>query len=169
MLTGCASIHSGSGVVFNIFNNTFVAKSGASNNVLSLQNSGTVNLRNNIIHTVSQTALIAGMTINRDHNIWYGSNIPSCSGKTGEICGQRPRRFKDYANNDFSILSNSPAINAGANLGSLYGKYVAAGASWPNPTLGQRPTSGTWAISAYEYSTTPSTQLTSPVNLRVLP
>jgi hypothetical protein len=157
---------SGSGAVFHIYNNTFVAKNSASNNTLYLAGPGTANVRNNVFHIgKQQTALYGNMIVNRDHNLWFGSSIPSCSGHAGEICGQDPQ-FTNYSNNDFSLLSNSPAINAGTNLGSLYDKYVLPNSSWPSPALGQRATSGNWAISAYEAMGS-STALPAPKNLRV--
>jgi hypothetical protein len=153
-----------SGVVFNIFNNTFVAKSGASNNVLSLSDAGPANLRNNIIHTSGQTALIGSMAVNRDHNLWFGSNIPGC--RTTELCGVDPR-FVSYVNNDFTLATGSPAIDAGANLGTTFNGSIAPGATWPDPALGQRPSAGNWNLGAYE--TGGSGDLTPPYNLRVVP
>lgn len=154
-----------SGVIYYIYNNTFVAKNSASNNTMNLSDAGTAYIRNNIVHTNNQTALTGNMTTNRDHNLWFGNSIPSCSGITGELCNQNPL-FIDYANNNFSLQSGSPAINAGANLGSPYNGSIAPGASWPNPALGQRPSSGKWTISAYE-STGSSAPIAAPTNLRV--
>jgi hypothetical protein len=139
-----------SGVIFNIYGNTFVAKGSASNNTLSLDDAGTANIRNNVFHLQNQNALTGTMTKNRSHNLWYGSRIPSCSGITGEICGQDPR-FTDYANNDFSLQSSSPAVNAGTNLGSPYGNAILSGSIWPGPSFTGR--AGNWDIGAFEYNT----------------
>lgn len=153
---------------FYIYCNTIVAKPNASNNTFHLGTSGPAYIRNNIIHTSDQTAMLiygSGQVI-RDHNLWYGSRIPSCSGITGEICNQDPQ-FTDYANNDFSLRSGSPAIDAGANLGTPYGKYIVPGSNWPNPTLGQRPSSGNWTLSAYQLNNSGSALIAAPTNLRV--
>ena len=133
-----------SGVVFNIYGNTFVSKANASNNVLNLSGSGTANLRNNIFHTVNQTALRSSMALTRANNLWYGNNIQSC--QASEICGQDPQ-FVSYANNQFGLASGSPAIASGLNLGSSYATFVMPGANWPNPALAMRP-AGAWDIGA---------------------
>jgi hypothetical protein len=152
---------------FYLYNNTFVAKSG-SNNTIAVGSGISAIIRNNIIHTATQTALIVNgnMAVTRDHNLWFGANLPSCSGHTGELCNQDPR-FTSYANNDFSLLLGSPAIGAGSNLGSSWNGYVVPGASWPHPTLGQRPASGSWAMGVHEYSSG-NAALKAPSNLRVL-
>ena len=139
---------SASGAIFHIYSNTFVAKGGASNNTMNLVSPGTAYLRNNVVHTVSQTALTGNMSVTRDHNLWYGSNIPSCSGRTGEICGKDPQ-FVDYANNDFSLRAGSPAIDAGVDLGSTYESFLATGATWPGPALGKRAANSAWSMSAF--------------------
>jgi hypothetical protein len=165
---GLNAHNDGSSAVFNIVNNTFVSKGTASNNVLNLSGPGQANIRGNIIHTVNQTALTGDMNKTRDHNLWYGNNIPSCSGYTGELCKQDPL-FTDYTNNNFSLKSSSPAINAASNLGSPYNWNIAAGSTWPNPTLAQRPASGNWAMSAYEYNSNSSNSivLMPPTNLKI--
>lgn len=134
-----------SDAVFNIYNNTFVSKASASNNVLNLSGSGVANLRNNIFHTVWQTALTGTMARTRANNLWYGSNIPSC--QSSEICGRDPQ-FVDYANNQFGLAAGSPAIDSGLDLGAAYAGYVLPSATWPNPTLVPRP-AGAWNIGAH--------------------
>jgi hypothetical protein len=146
----CAGV-SGNGAVFYIQNNTFVAKGSASNNVVSLGDAGTANLRNNIFHLQNQTALTGTMTVNRSNNHWFGSSIPSCSGVPGDVCGTNPN-FADYANNDFSLQSTSIDKGAGANLGpgptgQSFDSGIAAGATWPNPGRLQR--SAPWDRGAY--------------------
>ncbi|MGZ3771794.1 MAG: hypothetical protein ACXVCR_18450, partial [Bdellovibrio sp.] len=77
---GCAINSSQSRAVFNFFNNTMVSKGTASSNQLNLQNSGTVNLRNNIFYADSGQGWTLGMTnINRSYNLWYGVNAPACT------------------------------------------------------------------------------------------
>jgi hypothetical protein len=166
---GLAADSNDSGSVFNIYNNTFVAKNSASNNVMNLVAPGTANIRNNIVHTQNQTALTGSMTKNRDHNLWYGSSIPSCT--SAELCNVDPQ-FKNYSNNDFSLLAGSPAIGASTNLGSAYNQCIVATATWPNPARGQRPASGNWTMSAYEGNCDgglggSAGALPAPANLRV--
>jgi len=135
-----------SDAVFNIYNNTFVSKGTASNNVLNLSGSGVANLRNNVIHTVNQTALTGTMSRTRSNNLWYGGNTPSC--QASEICGRDPL-FISYTNNQFGLASGSPAIDMGQNLGSSYAKYVLPTATWPNPGTGMRSTTGAWYMGAH--------------------
>jgi hypothetical protein len=99
----------------------------------------------------------------RSNNLWDGPNIPSCV--TTEICSQNPL-FNNFAGNDFSLQSGSPAIGKGANLGSAYTAGVAPGATWPNPSLINRPTSGAWDIGAYQSGVQPAppTGLSAVVN-----
>jgi len=158
-----------SGMVVNIFNNTFVAKGSASGNTLNLQDTGTANVRNNVFHLQGQSALPGNMATNRSYNLWFGSRIPSCSGITGEICGQDPK-FVDYANNNFSLQSTSPARATGTNLGAGpsgatidYG--VAANSTWPNPNEVQRV--GGWDRGAFQ-GAGGGTAPAAPTNFRIL-
>jgi hypothetical protein len=158
---------SAGGAVFHIYGNTIVAKNSASNNVFNLDGAGQAIMRNNIVHTGSQTALTGSMQVSRDHNIWLGSNIPSCAGRAGELCGVDPK-FVDYASNNFSLQSSSPANGVGVALGSPYDKAFPAGAAWPSPTLSQR--SGNWSLGAFEgTSAAPApAALAPPSNLRIV-
>jgi hypothetical protein len=156
---------SAGGAVFHIYGNTIVAKNSASNNTFNLADAGQAIIRNNIIYTGNQTALYGNMQVSRDHNIWFGSNIPSCA--AGELCGVDPK-FVDYSGNNFSLQSSSPANGVGVALGSPYDKAFPAGAAWPSPTLSQR--SGNWSLGAFEgTSAAPApTALAPPSNLRIV-
>jgi len=137
------------GAVFNVFNNTFVAKNGASNNVLNLSTPGTINLKNNIFYTGGQTILTGNLAPVRSNNIWIGTNAPSCGAEVGCIRNPADIKFVDYANNNFALKSDSPAVNVAADLGSTFATYINPNATWPNPSMGAR--SGTWDIGAYEF------------------
>ena len=160
---GIATDSDGSGVVLNIFNNTIVAKGTASNNVMNLNAPGAVNVRNNIVDTVAQEALVGNMAVTRDHNLWVGANVPNC-GST-ELCQVNPQ-FTDYTNDNFMPAVNSPILASGVNLGATYGKAIAVNATWPNPTLVDRPTTGNWALGAYATTAT-AVVLPAPTSLRV--
>jgi hypothetical protein len=149
---GIAADNNNSGATFHIYGNTIVEKAGGPNNLFNISGSGSYYLSDNIIYsTDAGNALTGGETFtSRDHNLWYGAGIPSCSGFTGDICGSNPL-FTNYSGNDFSQQATSPAIGAGANLGSSYNQYPLPETTWPNPTLGTRPATGAWDAGAYQY------------------
>jgi len=160
-----------SGVVFNIYNNTFVAKGSASNNVINMTSPGTATISNNVFHLQNQTGLTGDMSKTRSNNLWFGSSTPSCSGVTGEICGKDPL-FVSYSNNDFSLQSASPAKATGANLGAgpagqTFDYAVTAKASWPNPSKAQR--TSPWDRGAFQGGSAATPQPPAPpTNLRVV-
>ena len=135
--------------IFNVYNNTFVAKGSSVNHLVSSGN--LVYLKNNIAYAAGNQTLLKYATPNRDHNLWFGTNIPSCLGYVGEICQQDPL-FTDFNGDNFSIQLNSPAQDTGVNLGVLYNQYILPGSTWPNPTLRTRPATGPWDIGAYEFA-----------------
>jgi len=161
---GIAVDASDNSAVFNIYDNTFVSKSSASNNMLNLYAPGVANLKNNIFSATWQTMLNGNMTVRRDHNLWQGQNTPNCAGGTNESCGIDPK-FVDYTNNNFALTTSSPALNAGSNLGVGYGKNVAKDSVFPNPTLLDRPLSGNWAQGAFSDQSS-NVQLPAPTSLR---
>ncbi len=163
---GIAADSNDPGVVFNIFNNTFVSKPNASNNQLNLYSPGVANLRNNIFSATWQTMLSGDMTVNRDHNLWSGSNTPSCSGLAGELCGVDPL-FTDLTNNNFTPADNSPILLAGANLGTTFGKVLAKGATWPQPLELNRSTTANWTLGALS-NVASAVSLPAPTSLRVV-
>jgi hypothetical protein len=136
-----------SGLVLNFFNNTFISKNGLGN-IFNLQDAGTAYIRNSIVLSPNGGSIhYGGMTVVQDHNLWFGTSWdePSCSTEVASVCADP--LFTDYANNDFSLRSGSPAIGKGANLGGNYSTYILPGATWPNPGVGQRTTS--WNLGAY--------------------
>jgi hypothetical protein len=153
----------GSGMTAHIYNNTVVENAGACNNLLNISGSGSFNLENNIIYnTDAGNALTGGENFAvRAYNLWYGPNIPSCSGFTGEICGSNPL-FTNYSANDFSLQSGSPALNVATNLGASYNQYPLPQTTWPNPALGARPTTAAWDIGAFDASGTASSSPPPP-------
>lgn len=154
--------------VLNIFNNTFVAKNGASNNVLNLGLPGKAYVTNNIFHLQGQTALTGTMPIVRSHNLWFGTNTPSCSGLPTEICGQDPQ-FVNYTANEFSLRRTSPAFASGTNLGAppaghIYDRGIAAYSTWPNPSRVTRATN--WDRGAYQNQSSDTLAPAPPTDLK---
>jgi hypothetical protein len=156
-----AGVMTGSAGTFYFYNNTVVSLNGAGNQLVINDLATAYYTRNNLVSSSTVTAFKSATSpVTRDHNLWYGSNIPSCSGLTGEICNQDPK-FIDAANHDFYLQSSSPAIGVGTNLGTgpsghSFNYGVANGSTWPNPTLVARTV---WDIGAYVYS---SDDVTAP-------
>lgn len=149
---------SGNGIVFDsntsgmkahIYNNTVVENAGGCNNLFNLSGSGEFDFSDNIIYSSDAgNALTGGVSFTtRGNNLWYGTNIPSCSG-TSDVCGSNPL-FTDYSSSDFSLQAGSPAIGLGANLGASYNQFPVAETTWPNPSLGTRASSGSWTSGAF--------------------
>jgi hypothetical protein len=158
-----------SGMNAHIYDNTIVEYAGSFALLLNITGSGSFSLSNNIIYNTDAGGVVTGITFaSRDHNLWFGPNIPSCSGFPTDICGRDPL-FTNYAGNDFSLKSGSPAIGLGANLGTSFNQYPLPGATWPNPQLGTRPGSGAWDTGAYSFGASasqpaPPSGLTAIVN-----
>jgi hypothetical protein len=143
----------GSGMTAHLYNNTVVENSGACNNLWNLSGSGSMYLSNNITYnTDAGSALTGGETFaSRGGNLWYGPNIPSCSGFQGEICGSDPL-FNNYSASDFTLQSGSPARGAAANEGTSYNLYPVPETTWPDPSTSNRPSSGSWDIGTYQFA-----------------
>lgn len=139
-----------SGAVVHIYNNTVVENANGCNNLFNISGSGSFYLENNIIYsTDAGNALTGGETFTtRSYNLWYGSDIPSCSGFTGEICGSNPL-FTNYSANDFTLQATAPAIGKGTNLSSPYNVALTPETTWPNPAAAT-VSSGTRDIGAYQ-------------------
>jgi hypothetical protein len=141
------------GAIFYIYNNTFVAKSGASENTVSLNNSSQFYFRNNIVYAPVVGTMLGGSgSVTRDHNLWIGANRPGADtgGLSSAVGGGADPLFADYANNDFSVGATSPARNAGSNLGSTYANWMArATRMTANPTVVARHPSNPWTMGAF--------------------
>jgi hypothetical protein len=95
--------------------------------------------------------------------LWYGNHL-AISGMRGlgyqaNGLSQKDPHFVQYSytsvSNNYHLLANSPARNAGVNLGSDYNT---------DKSQNTHP-SGAWSIGCYEYSTV---ILSAPMNLRVI-
>jgi hypothetical protein len=159
------------GMSAHIFNNTIVAYSGAGNNLIAVNGAGTYALENNITYNASSGTTYAGNNGTYQpnaYNLWYGNNLPSCTGYTGDVCGQNPL-FTNFSGQVFSLQSSSPALNGGTDLGAAYNVGIASGATWPNPQLVTRPSGANWDLGAYQSGTSanqpaPPSDLTALVN-----
>jgi hypothetical protein len=63
--------------------------------------------------------------------------------------------FTNVTENNFTLGSNSPAIDGGENLGSIYQLGLDPGTSFPWGTLNQNNFGTGWAIGAFVYPNTP--------------
>jgi hypothetical protein len=168
----------------NVYNNTFVVKDTAPTFLLEVAKittagSPTINYKNNILYDPDNLTRIqkhSNTTFNHSYNTYYGGSPSNfyyngaswvtCVNyiSTGEVCGSDPL-FTNYPNNDFRIGTDSPAYNAGTDLGSSYNSGLSTqSASFPGPTLVTRPQFSTWDIGGYEYvggDTTPPVRYSS--------
>ena len=80
----------------------------------------------------------------RRNNLWFGSGSPSCVAT--EICGRDPM-FTDITNNEFQPPVRFAGDWMGTNLGSTFIKTPTK-AQWPNPTLGNKSSTGSWDLGA---------------------
>ena len=162
-----------------IYNNTIVSCDTAG---IALTESGyleNVEVKNNIVYEsgyniyISHTDLMNDITI--DYNLYKltpttgnfrsgdGSNHFSLASWQVELDGYSTPAgddhsiegdpiFKDIGNLDFSLDSNSPAINAGLDLGASYDDALNPNSTWPSSvTTLDQDDYGTWEIGAYVY------------------
>ncbi|MDZ7289124.1 MAG: right-handed parallel beta-helix repeat-containing protein [candidate division KSB1 bacterium] len=71
--------------------------------------------RNNLIYQTDAPSLAATFDCKYDHNGWFGTSPKDLSG-TGDRTGSDPR-FTNAAAFDFTLQANSPAVDAGVNVG----------------------------------------------------
>ena len=128
-----------------------------------------ITIKNNIFHTCSLT-LRAQATTNfvSDNNIFYNSlsatpfywgatqynfaDWKTNSSQDANSTSTDPL-FTNAAGSDFTLQSISPAIDAGANLGSTYSSALLPGSTWPSSvtTADQSLRGSGWEIGAYIY------------------
>lgn len=159
-----------SSVIVYLYNNTFIAHKTPVNTV-RFQNSGTLYSANN----VGQADGISGTTLQWDwfntgwnRNFFYNfGNCNSTFTGSGGSCNLDPH-FTNYTGNDFSLRSTSPLLTAGdGTIGNEYNQGISPGATWPNPFLSTRSSTGTWEVGAYVFAAGSPTKLAAPMNLRV--
>jgi parallel beta-helix repeat protein len=162
---------SGSGTTtLLVYNNTI---HGNARNGFYLDGS-TITLRNNIFsqngtavgwHEISTTP---ATTLTSDYNDWYHSargNFMLWNRTDGTFAQWKTNSSQDAhsisadprftsAGSDFTLLSSSPAINAGSNLGSAYQNDLLPGSVWPGNVLtgNQNSFGAGWEMGAYIYT-----------------
>jgi hypothetical protein len=124
------------------------------------------NVKNNIFYTayLDQQRVIwhwGSGAFNHDYNTFYGAtgnqayNNTTCSNyvstSTNEYCATNPL-FLNFGSNDFRIDSQSPAHDAGVDLGSSYNTALSTSTpTFPNSLITRpQPPGGAWDIGAYE-------------------
>lgn len=129
-------------------NNIFAGNesTGAYYGVVMIGEGGSGVLRNNIFlnHTVMSSGIQSGATIDGDYNMYWNTVNPASPGPN-DITGLDPR-FTDAAGKDYTLLSDSPAINTGETR-----------TGFSTDLLGNsRPAGAAWDRGPYEFQGTPS-------------
>ena len=160
-----------------IFNNTVIAK-GGQGNIIALSRSYNAAaasgeryyLVNNIIYMANdRMGVIYGNTTNppvplnlhRSNNIYYaeaddGADWAYAGYSREEWLAGEPNSeftdpiFADYANCDFSLLPDSPAIDSGITLDEFVFTGLAKGSAFPGPQLAKGSSGSGINIGAYE-------------------
>lgn len=170
----------GGNPIVNVYNNTFYNNSVNANKkyvIAILSTNGgtgtyTVNVKNNIISSTDTSGAdacvgLAGnagfpLTVNLSNNLYSScktnnltyntpNNIVTKNVGSGELSNSTDPKFVSSSN--FSLQSNSPAINAGADLGSSLKLGLNPNSTWSSNiiTLDQNIYGSGWEIGAYVY------------------
>ena len=147
-----------------IFNNILVEAKETAVNIRS-EVTG-IEFRNNIILQSSGTPINApssGVTFS--NNLWSrpSGDIDSDAGGPGDVYGQDPLLSKSsgwsnlasgiLTGQEFTLQEGSPAINAGANLGSGYQNALDPISTWPsNVKILNQNDYGNWEIGAFVFN-----------------
>lgn len=147
---------SGSGCTYYIYNNTFYHGAGPGN-ICVVNNGGgaaTLYARNNAGSGSSNNdnglswTCAAGATW--DYNRFFNWNSPSSTYTGSHGIANSDPLFTDPANGDFSTQTSSGLRNSADNsIGATFNQGIAAGATWPNPTLVNRTV--TWDVGAFQF------------------
>ncbi len=124
-----------SGLNFDLINTTFSNNSGVNGNVITMINSGNSRIKNSIIYGNGSTTPFAITT--------SGSVVSNSIVEGGQQSGTNSDPlFFDAANDDYSLLCNSPAVDAGNSAVTLPATDLAGNARTVN----------TLDMGAYEFS-----------------
>lgn len=164
----------------NMYYNLFYHETNGTIPLVNLRNTGTHVMYNNIIHSDAQSGTGIGLedtvnvtfknnivngfdigllnssggTITNDYNIVYGAGTNNYSGITaGSHSIEQNPAFTNSTTRDFTLLSTSPAINTGVNLGASFDDAVNPGSIWTSEitTDDQDLRGSNWEIGPYIY------------------
>ena len=124
-------------------------------------------IKNNIFWSISSDSVQATVPSSHpglvlDYNLWSSTPDPDAQGANDpsyaapqllKTSGWRTITSGSLSGSDFALQSNSPAIDAGTNLGSPYNQGLNPASTWPNnvSTLDQNGY-GDWEIGAYVFT-----------------
>lgn len=172
------SFHAGANVY--IYNNTIAenddTSKGTPRQVEVDIDVNALEFKNNIVMSSTTDAgyylmyFVAQSSLSSDYNQYYGgdssnpfyydANKTFTTWKTAisddANSAEADPLFTDYASDDFTLQSGSPAIDQGADLGDTYDDALATGSSWPSSvsTVDQDGEGSTWEIGAYIFDST---------------
>ncbi len=161
-----------------IYNNSFYVFGNSYAN--HAQGGSDLDLRNNAFHAITNMDMIyiSNGSYTGNYNIFYNPFIGSprfswfgvwkfglsewqtASGQDANSINQQDPKFNSptYPDYDLSLQNDSPAIDAGLNLGSKYAEALVPGCTFPNPETTTR--SDSWDMGAYIYAVAgPATQV----------
>ncbi len=164
-----------------VYDNTIYAPALA-NAAIELQNATTgTQVKNNIVYAGAYALVDAASETSTafDYNDYFSaSGTPFNWGGTGyTFAGWQSAAAQDAhsfsadprlanagaltSTGNYSLLANSPAVDAGVNLGTAYQNGLAAGSAWPGGVslFNQNLAGGGWEIGAYVYQANGSTRL----------
>ncbi len=172
----------GSGV--SIFDNTII--SPASQYAVGLVGQAGASVKNNVVYGPDALFVDPGSEsgFTSDYNLFYNSGgvawqwgtgtdntlatWNASSGQDVHSTSTNPS-FANVAGNIYTLASSSPAIDAGANLGSTYEMGLDPASTWPSNIIldNQNNYGSGWDIGAYVYTdtSTPAVAMTAPANL----
>jgi hypothetical protein len=180
-----ATYHSDNNVIYNntIYNTTqySILISGADTEGLLI--------KNNIVSTAGTHLFFnedADDSVTIDYNLYYDSDLTnkfdwnnshystlaafqSASSQDGNSPSVSDPLFNDASNDDFTLKSDSPAIDVGTNLGETYDDALNPASVWPSfiSTLDQDDYGPGWEIGAFIYKSG-GAALSAPTGLRIV-
>lgn len=110
-------VHKGNNV--EILNNTVVDTDGTIAGGISVVLTDDYDVRNNILTNNEVAFIIYGGDGSADYNLLYNNTTDYLSNSAGEHNISQDPQFVDEAGDDFRLMANSPAIDAGADTTSI--------------------------------------------------
>ncbi len=164
-----------------VYNNTYYTT--GTQDFLYLTSGATADMKNNLIISEGSGFYMNTPTggLTADYNHYFGSTraSPFYNGAYHTFSQWKALGFDtnglltnplltSTSTGDYTLRSSSPAVNAGANLGSTYKYALAPLNSWPSGILlaDQNSYGANWDVGAYVYGTisSPTVTITNPTN-----